>query len=236
MLVDLVKDGKFSERSLLVRYSIVRSLLKKHTTDQKLLDMLLPPRDLSNRINKENHDRRDQAKRVTVHRAFIEKVLAFQHSDNLYDLCMVLLLITGRRTIEVLTAKIYAKGSANVLYIDGVVKRSDDGRCKFPPLWSKAKTLKLLQKFRQKLKDKYGPSFNRATFRRNLLSRIRSKLDAEAHPHMFRGIYANYLYKFRNQDQKKINTFLMDVLCHETVSTSMSYTGYDLQVDSDFIR
>lgn len=233
MLRGVVNDGNFSERSLMVRYSIARSLLKQHTSDQALLDMLLPPRDVSDRINRENQERRDRKKRVTVERSFIDRVLALKDSTNMYDLCMLLLLITGRRTIEILDADIYSTGSPELLHIDGVVKRSDEGNCVFPPLWSPSKTLKLLSRFRSMIDRS---TFNRATFRRNLLARIRSKVDTQAHPHMFRGIYANYLFKFRNPHHKKINTFLMDVLCHETISTSLSYTGYDVMVDIDYIK
>lgn len=236
-ILKIVNADDPSERSLLVRYSVARKILQSFTKNKKLLDMMLPPRDLSNKVNKENTIRRDKKKRILIDERFVRKIMGYRNSENVFELCIFLLLITGRRTGEILNARFYNKRAGRDMYIDGVLKRSSKeaaNGCHFPPLIRKTKALRLIKKFRKKLADR--GKMNEKSFRRDLLRKTKKLLGANVYPHLLRGIYANYLYKFRNDENMKINSFIMEKLCHEGVTTSLNYTGFELLFDKDFVK
>jgi integrase len=231
----IVESGDPSERSLLVRYSVARQMLSKHTLDKDLLNMLLPPRDISDKVAKENNIKRDDQKRINVTKHFIKKIIDLQNTNNLYELSLFLLLNTGRRTQELITGRFYSKRNDPLLYLDGVLKRSHTPNGHgFPTLKKKTVVLRLIRKLQKTIKHK--SDFNFDTYRRELLRYTKRILGSVVHPHMLRGIYANYLYKFRNTDNLKINSFIKSVLSHETVQASLSYTQFHLLFDDDFIK
>lgn len=232
-ILSIVKRGNPSDRSLIVRYSKARSYLAKYTKNKATLDKLLPPRELSKRVSEEDRRRRDNQTKITVTKTLVDKLFSLKVSNDLYSQCIHLLFVTGRRTAELINASFTAAGE--YINIDGVLKRSDDGKnCKFRPILSVKETIAYVRKFQKQYKQTYDNG-DVALFRRSLNRHIKRILGRVVHPHMLRGIYVNYMYKFRNKENKKINTFIMDELCHETVTTSMNYTGYEIAFDEDVV-
>lgn len=234
-MIEIIHRNDPTDRSLAVRYSIARKILKVYSKDEELLNKLIPPEKITKEIQKESVQRRDSKKMIKVTKNFIDKILLLSKSNDLYEMAIYLLFITGRRTGELYNAKFYSKRGKPDIYIDGVLKRSDDGNgCHFPPLVNKTKTLKIMKRFKAALGDK--SYLTEPTFRRELLRRLKKYLGNIVYPHMLRGIYVNYLHKFRNDNDAKINTFIMEKLCHETVSTSLNYTGYEILFDEDYVK
>ncbi len=232
----VVEDGHPSERSLLVRYSIARKLLKSVTNNKKLLNIMLPPKEISDKVSSENAHTRDDKELINVDAGFIQKIMDYRDEDNIFKLSFFLLLITGRRVGEIVRSEFKSGQSSDYIRVNGLLKRSKKGvndTCEFPPLINVKTTLILIKKFR-KMYESAG--FSEASFRRELLRHCKKYLHKNAYPHMLRGIFCNYHYKFRNKERKKINTLIQDVLCHESISTSLNYTGYNLIFDKDIIK
>jgi hypothetical protein len=233
-LLQIIHRKKYSVRTTLVRYSVMRQYMKLFTKNKTLLDTFIPPKEMSDKITAENIHRRDKRQVVQVSRKLIENILQLEDSRNMYDMCLYLLFVTGRRTREMTHSRYYNKAHHARMFIDGVLKRSDEGiGCSFPTMVSKTKTLRKIRQFKKMLlRNPMKPK----NFSSNLLSRMHKVVSPYSNPHQLRAIYANYMYKFRNTDSLKINTFIMDVLCHESVTTSLSYTGYKLIFETDFVE
>jgi integrase len=234
-IISIVEANKPSDRSLLVRYSLARSMLREHTKNEKLLNDLLPPKEISDTVANESRIRRDTKKRIKVSDRFINTIMDFQGTENVYEQFLFLLFITGRRTGELITAKFSSKSKSKHITIKGVLKRRDTTAiCSFEPLISKRKTLHYLKKLQRQLKSMHD--YKEKTFRRMLNIHCKRLLGTNCNPHMLRGVYVTYLYEFRNDENLKINTFIMKHLCHEGINTSLSYTGYELLFKSDIIK
>ncbi len=235
-LLDLIKTEAYknnpTERTILARYSTIKKLISEYITDPKFINKIKAPITLTNKIRNENKEIRDKKQLITINEDTIMKILSFRYSDNIYENAIYLLFVTGRRLIELLTAKFYSKkNSSNYIYIDGIRKRKDNKKsCRFIPLTDKKETIEKIHEFQEKIKKVKTDSF-----KRSLLRNIKKKVDDSFYTHMLRGIYIMYLYKFRNKNNKKINTFIMNNLCHQNIDSSLSYTGYNINFNEDII-
>lgn len=244
-----IYKGKPTERTVLVRYSAIKKIIyqdkKKHTVKstkniqckaQKILDKLQPDPNLINKIRKESEKKRDQKKKVIINQDIIEKIMSYENSDDIYENAIYLLLVTGRRIIELIESEFYLskkKQYKNYILADGIKKRKDDGNgCSFIPLVNNKKVMKKIKDFKNKIKYKK----NIESFKRLLLRKIKAKIDQNMKTHSLRGIYVMYLYKFRNEKNEKVNSFIMSNLCHQNIDSSLNYTGYELNFDEDIIN
>ena len=158
--------------------------------------------------------------------------MELRKSKNIFDIAIFLLFVSGRRTSELLSAKfINIKGSKDI-GIKGILKRTDGGNdCVFTPMINKTLFFKILKEFNKLLKFT-----NLNTFQRTLNRKIKNILGDDIHPHVMRGMYALYMFEFRNNKNKKINTFIRDALCHQSINASLNYTGYKVRFDKDIVK
>lgn len=221
-------DEKYdSEATRVVRYSQVKKWLKPQVS-QAVYDAIKPPSDVTERIIEKNKETRDAGKVKTITNDVIEKLFGFANSDDPFQLFMYILFVSGRRTTEVLQGDFKsAKGRGKVEF-DGLLKTRGDT----PPkaiieiIGDKTTFLKAVRRCRKKVKAS-GHTFD--TFKRYLDRRIKKEFGPGFRAHTLRGIYANYMYEFNNPQKKKINTFIKDVLNHNSIDSSLSYTQYKLE-------
>ena len=229
--VILLEDEPKS-RTQAVRFSIVKKMFKKITDDKEFLSKIKPDQNITDGIVLEDAKRRDGEKLFDINLDLVEKINSYQHSNDIYELALYLLMITGRRVSELMEAVfINVKGNRNIK-IDGVKKRTDEGICEFIPLINKTKFFKLYKKFKIMLKHVSSLS----SFHRNLGRNTKKKLGQDFNPHKMRKIYANYSFRFRNKLKEKLNTHIKRVLCHMSINASLNYTGININFDKDIIK
>lgn len=225
----LVMHNKPAPRTISSRYSTIKKKFKSKVKDPAFLKMIRPDPKITESIIKQNAEIRDKKKLINITPNVIKSILSFESSSNPYELGMYLLFVSGRRTSELLTAKFSSKG--NKVRIRGVRKRTDDIDCYFEPLIRSRKFIMLYKKFMNMHNISYK------SFQRTLDHKIKRYYGPNYHAHMLRGMYAMYAYHFRNTEQLKINTFIRDKLCHQSINSSLNYTQYKIDPKlSDIVR
>lgn len=229
----VLKDNP-KPRTQTIRFSHIKKLFRDITKDEEWLREIRPDPKITTAVIQENNTVRDQRKLITVDKKTIDTLMGFADSSNVYDVAMYLLFVSGRRVSELNSAQfINAKGNQNIR-IKGVKKRTDNIVCEFSPLIRKSNFFKVLRKYRKMRTLQKGETFHRALNRR-----IKQAFpDKQYKPHVLRGFYVTYAFKFRNKTDSKINTFIMNTLCHQSINASMNYTQYKLSEDivSDILR
>jgi integrase len=211
-------------RTLSSRYSIIKKKFRQKTNDEKFLSNIKPDIKITEYVIKENNKVRDNRRVKSVDKDTLNIIKSFGDSDNLYELAIYLLFVSGRRTSELLESTYINSPKSKYIIIKGIKKRktkNENGY--FIPIIKKKKFMILINKFKKLIKP-YKFSVN--TFSRQLNRILKKNVDVSLHPHSLRGLYANYMFNFYNPDKLKINTFIKGVLLHQNINSSMSYTQY----------
>lgn len=227
-------DKKLSKTTIVVRYSLLKKKAKLSKAPASFINKIKPPSDILKIVLKQNLDRRDEQTVLNVKISDINKIIELKNSENPIDLSLYLLLVSGRRSHELLNAEFSkVKNSKLKVHIKGLSKiKSNPDECDFPILISSRRFIKLVKKMREY-------EVNKSTFTTLLGRHLKRAMSYKSKPpslipadewtpHMLRGIYANYMFKHHNPKGKKVNTFIRDVLCQYTTDASMSYTQYKL--------
>lgn len=229
---DIVLNDSPKNRTISTRYSIIKKQFKEITDDQDYLKLIRPEDSITKSLIELNAKIRDEQKQIIISEETINKLKGLENTDDVFELAIYLLFITGRRVSEILSSSFSNIKKSKNIKIDGVKKRTDDGNdCEFPPLVSKTKFFKLYKKFMKILKFN-----NKNTFHRTLNRKLKKILGKTYKPHHLRGIYVTYLFKFRNTENMKINTFIKENLCHQSTNSSLSYTGYRMDFNKDILK
>ena len=230
----IVRNDNPKPRTQTIRYSLIKRRFKSKTDDNEFLKEIRPPSELTDGVVESNAKIRDNQKMITMERSDIDKIIGLSDSNNIFDLAIYLLFVTGRRTSELMNARFYNKKHSNLVQISGVLKRTDHIDCEFPILIGKTKFFKIYNRFKNLQKHTNEESFHR-TLNRKFKRMFPGK---QFKPHTMRGFYVTYLFKFRNKTDTKINTFIRDNLCHQSINASLNYTQYKLDdsITKDFVR
>lgn len=221
---ELLLSTAKTDRSLTVYYSYAKRVFKTKIQDQEFLKTIRPSERITSSVIQNNIKVRDSAKIVKIDREFIDKILEQKDSWNAHNLSIYLLFISGRRIGELLSSPMKLKKGR--IFMNGKLKTRGkvSKTCLFDTIGNPKEFIKLLTKFRSMIG-------NRSTFTTVLNRRVKKLLGNQYHTHMIRGIYASYLFKFHNNEDEKINTFIKNVLNHESIESSISYTGYSITFD-----
>jgi integrase len=219
------------DRTITWRYSMVKKYLREHIKDKDVLKKIKPPTELTEKVIKSNIEIRDSEKRLLIDEDLINKILSFENSKNCYEMYIYLLFISGRRLREITDAKFINIKSNNSIKIDGIKKQKEDQIHTFKPLVSKTKFFRVYRKFNRICKNSIIKNMSG-----NLQRIIKKKLGTNMKAHDLRKIYAVYSYKFRNDENLKINPFIKKLLNHTSTDASMSYTGIHINFDNDIVK
>lgn len=223
---EIMSKKNFSDRTITSYYSFIKNDFKKVSNNETFLKNIRPDDEITRSVLKKNIDVKNDRKMIEISESMLERISLYKDSSKAIELGIWLMLMCGRRISEITEGLFYTKKGTKKIFFKGIKKRksgpSDEEFelhllcCKtlfirnyklFKKLTLGRTTLSLNQSINRKIKDEYGPQFS---------------------SHSMRGIYVNYLFTFGNADNKKINTFIRDMLKHEVVETSMNYTQYKL--------
>ena len=224
----IANENNPMDRTISARYSNIKKMFNNVIKDEDFISKIKPDEKITLSVIKKNNEKRDNRKLIIINKNILDKIKSFRNSDDIYDLAIYLLFVSGRRTAELLEGKYSNKPKTPYIYINGIKKRRSDTKGIFIPIILKTKFLNLMRKFKLLYKNlKLKPQ----SFSRQLNRKIKSKIDNDLHPHNLRGLYAFYMFSFNNSENLKINTYIKNVLLHQSINSSLSYTQYKFAKD-----
>jgi hypothetical protein len=226
----LIVADKPSDRTITVRYTTAKKILGEATKDSAFLKQVRPKDSLTLSVIIDNKKIRDEAKLQKISRELVEKIVALKKSDNIYDMFIYLLFVSGRRTSELKKSKFINMKNSKLVKMNGLLKMKQDGlECEFMTLTPKTNFFKVYNKMMSNIKKKGVKSLNK-----NLDNRIHVLFGKEITPHTLRSLYANYIFHFENKDQLSLNASIQKSLCHKSIDSSLSYNGIEFEFDKKF--
>ena len=200
-------------------------MFKAVTDNAEFLNQIKPPKELQDIVFEDDKKVRDNRTRIAITQPIVEQIMSYAFSEDPAKLFIYLLFVSGRRTQELYSSKFVNIKQSKDIQLIGITKRRDvnDNTCMFTPLIAKTRFFQIYKKYR-KLRKVYS---SQLTFQRHLDRLIKKEFpEHKFHPHVFRGMYVTYLFRFRNYQNLKINTFIKQHLHHQSINTSMNYTQY----------
>jgi integrase len=222
-IVNFFMDLEISDRTKKVYVSQSKKYLMSKIDDKEFTNNIKPDIKFTKKLIKEDALIRDNKPMLDVAQSDIDLILSFKDSENIYEMNIYLLFVTGRRYSELFNGKFQTEKGVNKLRLKGLLKNRATTICTFPVIGKKSSILKKVRQYQKLIKDKNEMSHNRT-----LLRHIKKIFGDEWKPHTLRGVYAKYLYKNNNDDNMRINSFIQKVLCHQSINASLAYTNINL--------
>lgn len=221
-----IKEDNPKPRTISNRYSLFKKEMRKHTDNGEFLSKIKPDDELTSKLIKENLKKRDvENTMLDIDEDLINKIISFKNSDDAHILAIFLLFCSGRRGSELLDAKFSLDKDEDFIKVKGLKKtRGLTNTQTFQSICDREEFLNLTKKFRRLLS-------NKITFNTILNRRVKKFLGKNLSAHDMRGIYALYMFKFNNPNNAKINQYIKIILNHESIDSSLSYTGYKIKFD-----
>lgn len=226
----IMDSNNFSDRTITVYYSQIKNMFKKVSGDKDFLNKIKPDDELTKSVLEKNLLIKNDRREINVPQQMLEDINVFgtqiKGKEKVIELVIWLMLMSGRRISEIYDGTFYVKKGEKGIFFKGIKKtkgKKEEEEIKLKLLCNKTKFIRNYKIFKRIVKGRKLLSINQSTNRK-----IKQLWGEQFSSHSMRGIYINYLYKFRNPDKLKKNTYIMKYLNHEVVETSMNYTQYDL--------
>lgn len=213
----IVRDGSPTDGTKLVRYSQVKSYLKKNLPD--FVSLVAVPVDLIDGVAADRAMKLKDRENIVVEKDWLDTIEGWRSSESIPELAAYLQLMSGRRISEIHSAEFKAYG-ARIGSTELRKKRGNTSLCIFPlhPSTKAKDWLHLLEKFR----SKQNVSVNTLT---TSVNRRLKKLDSILTSHKLRGVYANLMWRLSGRKQVQTG-FIQDILCLESHDVAIHYSAY----------
>lgn len=223
-----------SDRTITWRYSLIKKKLSPRIS-RELAEKIKPPRDLTDKVIKENIEKRNSKKMKEITKEDIQKIISFEKSKDPYEMYIYLMFITGRRLREILDGQFKNKKGSKLISMKGIKKSRkkelENQEVEIIPLVAKTKFFRIYKKLKNIIK--YS---NIKHIENNLQKNIKKLLGSNWKTHDLRRLYAMYMFKFRNPERLTLNPFLQKVLHHSSIENSINYSDVDLLFDKDIVK
>lgn len=225
LLEKLINSQKITDRTKTVHYSLLKRKFRELGASEEFLEQFRPPEKLINDVLASNKKSLENKKEITITKSQIKKIIDLKKSKDPLNVALYLLLVSGRRTHELLNAEFTLCSKKGYLKIIGLSKtKSQKDICIFPLLCPIKRFFRLLKYFKES-----NPNPKSLTILLNL--RIKGIVSQDWYVHMLRGIYALINYQINNPENLKLNSYVQSVLCHTTIEASIPYIKYNLSND-----
>ena len=227
-LVNLFLESNLKISSKANKISLTKKYVSKKIKDNFFTNKIVAPKELTQKTFEIAAKRRMEKKIFEIKKQTLDKIFSFAKSDNVYEMLIYLLFVTGRRFKTILNNDIRNKKGTRHLEAKLLKKRGvlTEKYYSFPVIGRKFEILKVIKRFRKKytnLRIKEN-SFNR---RANIFIKLYLD-DNKINLRLLRSLYALYLFKFKNKQRQTINAFVGTVLCHESDQCGIYYTGLEI--------
>lgn len=209
------------------------SKIKKYIRDtypeipKDILYDIKAPLDLIENVSKKADEKRSARANVDIDKSTISMLKSLHNSDNFLEQIIYVLFITGRRINEIINdIPIKKTPRKNTIIFQYLSKQKipKESEVFVIPGVSVQTIIKLIKKIRDTSKV-LKLSVNQLTKR---VHRILRGIKPGLTPHMLRGIYAVYNYKFHNKLNQNKNGFIQSILNHDSQESSLNYINYEL--------
>ena len=226
----IVKDPiNPTNKTVLTRYSKVKNFLREkygNELTEAEIKLIKPPADIVNAVLNADSKLKETKTNIKFNQELIDTILSYKDSNNIYELFIFLQFISGRRISEIKEFEHMIrlfKNNQNSVKMKLAKKKSDN---KFdivkliPNTIEPAEFKKKVSKLRNIISDIETADFNKR------LNRKIKKLLGKYTSHSLRGMYGTYMFHKHNKENLNINAYLMNILNHNDIDSSVSYSNY----------
>ena len=225
----IVKDPiNPTNKTVLTRYSKVKNFLREEYGNELTeaeIKQIRPPSDIVNAVLNADSKLKQTKTNIKFDNALIDKILSYKTSNNIYENFIFLQFISGRRIAEIKEfsnqIKLF-KNTENKLKMKLNKKKTEkfDIIRLIPNTLTPAEFKKKVSKLRNIIEDIDTEDWNKR------LNRKIKKLLGKFTSHSLRGFYASYMFHKFNKENLNINAYLMNILNHDSIDSSISYSNY----------
>ena len=226
----IVKDPiNPTNKTVLTRYSKVKAFLRDEYGNELTeaeIKQIRPPSDIVNAVLNADSKLKETKTNIKFNQELIDKILSYKTSNNIYELFVFLQFISGRRISEIKefdnTLKLF-KNTENKIKMK--LNKKKDNKFNIikliPNTLEPAEFKKKVSKLRNLIEDIDTEDWNK-----RLNRKIKKLLGKEFTSHSLRGFYGSYMFNKHNPSNLNINAYLMNVLNHDSIDSSISYSNY----------
>jgi integrase len=225
----IVKDPiNPTNKTVLTRYSKVKAFLRDEYGNELTeaeIKQIRPPPDIVNAVLNADSKLKETKKNIKFNQELVDKILSYKTSNNIYELFIFLQFISGRRISEIKEfsnqIKLF-KNSESKIKMKLNKKKTDkfDIVRIIPDTLTPAEFKKKTSKLRNLIEDIDTEDWNKR------LNRKIKKLLGKFTSHSIRGFYGSYMFNKFIKENLNINAFLMNILNHDNIDSSISYSNY----------
>lgn len=222
--------------------SIKMSLTKKYFIENKvkksITDNITPGKSITQAVKDMNEESLSNKCFVKLSFKNIFTILNHETEKKRLELLAIkLMIITGRRIGEILNGDFKkSKHDLRKVLFKGILKKRNTNNeyIKINTIVSQKRTLNLYHRFKALLEYKLnnmGVGVKVSTVRMSIQRSIKKILVNYniSTSHQLRVIYANYMFKRNNPNNKIYNSLIAEVLNHKGLNTSINYTTIQIE-------
>lgn len=226
-VIDYIEKNNKADRSITNKLSLLKKYFREKTNDILFFNYLHPNKDITLKVRSNDSTVLNKTVLTKVKKEDIENSISqWSKSDKLSEQIAFCLLSTGRRSSEILKAKYKKSRKKNKILMKGILKKRKeeiDEYIEIDTIANSNITYKIITIVQTKMSKYKEPQ----TKLQKELKTVRLG-DKVYNSHMYRVIYANYLFKERNAKGHIYNVFIKNVLKHSNLTSSINYSSVEI--------
>lgn len=163
---------------------------------------------------------------ITIKEEFIDTILDGLKSNEYSTLLPALLLVSGRRTKEIISSAKFSSRNGSCLF-SGQLKTNDKKAYNIPLLAPIKDVQFALRRLRKIIKNKNLNMDQIYSKNQKLFIKLSKKCGCNITPHYLRGLYATICYDKYGDNMTK-NRYFQKILGHSLLETSLHYVKYKI--------
>jgi integrase len=223
------KNNYSNPRTVTIKSSMTKKYFKNKLTDQYFILNLVPDKDITKKVKELNQTKLKSTKFIKLSKLSIDKMIKdYYLSDDIVKLGAYIFINTGRRMKEILNGSFKTcPREPKCILFKGILKKrmikKHDSFIKIKVIDNKSKVLRSIRKFNKLLINK-----NKNSIQNKLQKGFKSLEVPNLSSHLFRVIYANYMFKYNNPENIIYNEFIRQRLNHTGLETSINYSSIEI--------
>jgi len=229
-LVDELVDDPIepSNKTVLTRYSKVKNYIRENYKEisEAELKQLRPPPEIVSAVLNSDAELKQTKKIIKFNQELVDKILSFKNSKNIYEKFIFLQFISGRRISEIKEFDNMIKNfknNQNEVKMKLNKKKHDNFQIVkiMPNTLEPTEFKKQVKKMRDIVED-----IDTEDWTKRMNRFIKKNLGKDYTSHSLRGFYSGVMFNKFNPDNLNINAYLMNILNHDSIESSISYSNY----------
>lgn len=226
-VIEYIEKNNKAQRSITNKVSLLKKYFRERTNDAEFFNSMHPDRYITISVKEKDSSVLNKTTMISIKKSDVDESIAkWSKSDKISEIIAFCLLSTGRRTSEILKGKFKSTRKKNKVLIKGILKKRKDELDDYVEIETIADgniTYKKLISLQEKMVKYKEPQ----TKLQKELKTV--KLGGVVYnSHMYRVIYANYLFKERNKSKSIYNVFIGNILNHSSLTSSINYSSVQI--------